>query len=382
MSESAQINHLTEKNDNIQDRIQDFLIQHNRENATITSMASDLGSRRFWRIENPHAGTSAPKSEILMHFLPSDHPNFTPGHALEDYVRLGRNLLSHNVRVPEIYEIDPQQGFCLAEDFGPLTFLKATEQPELGQSNDELTRLAARALKNIQKIEDDSLLEGLENILDSRIYGIRQTPDARPFAGHFHFIDSYCPILRDGAPEPDGLAPEYDQVWCGILDNLPPIRQGFIHLDFHFENLMLAASKNPAHGPYEAGVIDFQGAMQGPCVYDLTNLLQDARRTTDPATQKEVFDHFISDMTAEDKEAFGLWYDVMACQFHCRVIGQFIFLSKRMNKNVHLNHLPRLAHYIEENTKNIAVLKPLRQWMESYKIDMTQNAPKTLEEIL
>ena len=46
-----------------------------------------------------------------------------------------------------------------------------------------------------------------------------------------------------------------------ILDALAQQPQRFMHRDFHSRNLMLLADG-------DLGVIDFQGAMRGPCTYD------------------------------------------------------------------------------------------------------------------
>src|SRR5690606_25608265 len=45
-----------------------------------------------------------------------------------------------------------------------------------------------------------------------------------------------------------------------------------VHRDFHSRNLLLCAEGN-------LGIIDFQGAVMGPCTYDLASLLRDCYLT-------------------------------------------------------------------------------------------------------
>jgi hypothetical protein len=85
--------------------------------------------------------------------------------------------------------------------------------------------------------------------------------------------------------------------------------------------------------------------MCGPPVYDLTNLLNDARRTVDPdIIQRGKISYGIGHNECEQ-----LWYDYLSLHFHLRVIGQFIRVTVTLGKTGYLQHLPRLQTYIRNN---------------------------------
>lgn len=321
---------------------QTFLRERGRTPVSSNMLKGDLGSRQFWRLRYADG-----RSEIMMVSLPECHPNFTPGHRLEDYISLAKQLREYGLHAPEIREYDLQAQLCLIEDFGDMTFLKALDN---GYSSEDLTRAAGKVLKILQNIP----AKNLPDFMSSHI-----------MKGHKRFVDWYCPVLF-GRQMSDAFIRSYLDVWEDILASMPAPEKGFVYLDFHFGNLMLLENG-------ETGLLDFQGAMNGPVVYDLTNLLQDARRDIDQRLHDEILNIVMDGKPPEQKESFKLWYDVLACQFHCRVIGQFIKLAKLHGKSHHLEHLPRLARYIDANTQKHAVLKPLRQWLDNNDVDLTKD---------
>ena len=313
--------------------VQAFLTKAGRFPITRHNLKGDLGSRRFERLTYKDGST-----EILMVSLPASHPNFTPGHRLEDYIKIAETLKSHGLRAPEIYEFDLDSNLALMEDFGDMTFIRAIEH---GASNEELTRQAAEILEVLRNIPVDNTLP---DFMHSHI-----------IKGHKRFVDWYCPVLFGGMIDDDRIE-SFLSVWDEIFKSLPPPQNGFVYLDFHFGNLMLL--KNG-----QAGLLDFQGAMYGPQAYDITNLLQDARRDTKPQIRQAVLNETVQGMTKGEAESFRLWYDVLACHFHCRVIGQFIKLAYLHGKTGHLENLPRLERYIAENASQSDILKPLHKWL-------------------
>jgi len=161
---------------------------------------------------------------------------------------------------------------------------------------------------------------------------------------------------------------EYLSVWQGIENSLPPCPQGFLHIDYHFENLMWLPKEKGLRG---CGILDFQGAMTGPLPYDLANLLEDARVDVGAKLRRDMLARYCADMDAKEKEIFANWYRVLATQFHCRVAGQFIRLAVRDGKDRYLAHLPRVANYLKEGLKH-PVLAPLQKWFSAQKIDFAK----------
>ena len=144
--------------------------------------------------------------------------------------------------------------------------------------------------------------------------------------------------------------------------------RGFLHIDYHFENLMWVGGKQALA---RCGVLDFQGAMTGPVPYDLANLLEHARVDVPMDLRMTMMDRYCRTMSSEERETFQNWYRVLATQFHCRVIGQFIRLAVHDDKTRYLSMIPRVAGYINEGLKD-PVLAPLAQWFSDHEIDFSK----------
>jgi aminoglycoside/choline kinase family phosphotransferase len=107
--------------------------------------------------------------------------------------------------------------------------------------------------------------------------------------------------------------------------------------------------------------------MTGPFAYDIANLVEDARVTVPAARRDAMLARYMASMSAPEKEIFLVWYRVLATQFHCRVIGQFIRLAVRDGKSRYLQFIPRVADYLRAGLDD-PVLAPLRAWFDSHKI--------------
>jgi aminoglycoside/choline kinase family phosphotransferase len=309
-------------------------------------IGEDCAFRRYYRV----TGSAPPV--VLMETIPDDNEIATPGHNMRDFVKIGLYLHECGVRVPEIYEYDFESGYILLEDFGDQSFKKAA----LGSvTREQAYELAIDVLFTINnKTEPEALL--LPDYYSSHVH-----------EGRRRVVDWYMPCVRLQANS-DEVLPAYLACWEEIEASLPPCPQGFLHIDYHFENLMWLPQ---AQGNERCGVLDFQGAMAGPLPYDLANLLEDARVDVPARIRAEMISRYCQNMSAAEKDVFMRWYRVLATQFHCRVIGQFIRLALRDGKERYLAHLPRVAGYIREGLKD-PVLSPLKSFFDSYKITFTE----------
>ena len=319
----------------------DFLSRHGWAGARISPVGEDCAFRRYLRL------TRGGQTAILMEAVPDGHAIATPGHNILDFVRIGAYLRSLGLHPPEIYEADEKSGYLLLEDFGDTSFKAAMAG---GADRAELYALATDALSHLRT--------------HTRAGDI-DLPDY--YASHVHtgrrrIVDWYMPALH-GAKNPDGLVEEYLAVWDGIEKSLPPCPRGFLHIDYHVENLMWLPQ---AAGLNRCGILDFQGAMTGPLPYDLANLLEDARIDVPPEMRSAMLARYCAGMNPGEKENFENWYRVLATQFHCRVAGQFIRLAVKDGKTRYLAHLPRVAGYLREGLEH-PVLSPLKSWFFTQK---------------
>jgi aminoglycoside/choline kinase family phosphotransferase len=193
--------------------------------------------------------------------------------------------------------------------------------------------------------------------------------DSHVHKGMRRVVEWFLPAFTH-QPFDENAVADYVSVWGDIERGLTPCPQGLLHIDFHFENLMFIADGENAR--QKTGLLDFQGAMIGPLVYDLVNLLEDARVSVPQEIQREMIDLYCASMSAAEKALFMAWYRILGTQFHCRVIGQFVKLASESGKIYYLEHIPRLQSYIASALDD-PILAPLKAWFARYDIDFSQD---------
>ncbi len=319
-----------------------FLSRTGWSDATASPVGEDCAFRRYFRLEKNN------KTAILMEAIPDGNDLATPGHNMGDFVKIAKALREAGLHTPEIYDLDTEGGYILLEDFGDTSFKMAMKN---GADPKELYGLATDILVFIKDNIDPSGMD-IPRYYDSHVHTARR-----------RIIDWYLPALRQ-QQNPAGLAESYLDVWNDIEESLPPCPQGFLHIDYHVENLMWMPEKDDKD---RCGILDFQGAMIGPAPYDLANLLEDARLDMPETLRAEMLSRFCEGMSKEDKEVFENWYRVLATQFHCRVAGQFIRLAVHDGKDRYLQHLPRVLQYLKQGMEH-PVLAPLKDWCAEQEI--------------
>lgn len=289
-------------------------------------IAEDWASRRYWRL------TMGDKTRILLESLPDNHPQATPGHKIADTINIGKYLHEHGIHVAEIYDYDIENGYALLEDLGDLSFSRAINK---GTREQELYETATQVLQTIQNSYTEIPLD-LPHYKDSHVN-----------KGKRRIIDWYVPLCRGSRVE-EGAGDSFLHLFEKIEDALPACPQTFVHCDYHAENLMWLTQEK---GIARVGVLDYQGALYGPAPYDLANLLEDIRRDVSEEGKAHCFDAFTQSMTAEEKEAFAIWYKLLALQFHCRLAGQVIKIFKIKQSDRYLKYLPRIQNFIRQEIK-------------------------------
>ena len=135
-----------------------------------------------------------------------------------------------------------------------------------------------------------------------------------------------------------------------------------VHRDFHIDNLFYLP-KRKKH--WRCGLIDFQDAVLGPCVYDLVSLTQDARINVPKNLEILLVNFYKNRMKRVDLEFFTFCYKLVGIQRHLKVLGIFCRLSIRDKKHYYIKHLPRVRRLLLSNLKDDAfkdlflLLKPI-----------------------
>lgn len=327
----------------------DFLARTGWDKAHLSAVGEDSAFRRYFRLKAADG-----RSAILMEAVPDGSAYVTPGHNMKDFIRISKYMRGLGLSAPDIFEADIEEGYLLLDDFGSNSFKMALDA---GVNREELYGLATDVLKFLRENAKADDIE-LPRYYDSHVH-----------TGRRRLVDWFMPAQK-GALNQDGVVEEYLGVWDSIEQSLPPVPQGFLHIDYHFENLMWMPERK---GFERSGILDFQGAMTGPVPYDLANLLEDARVDVPKDLRDAMLDRFCAGMSAEEETNFRNWYRVLATQFHCRVLGQFIRLAVRDGKPRYMQYLPRVAGYIAEGLKD-PVLAPLKSWFDTQRVTF-ENLP-------
>ena len=315
---------------------EDFLRAHVDAEFDLIPQGQDWASRRYFRVRTPD------HTYILMEAVPDHIPTATMGHKLSAFVKVDELLRHRHIRAPEIIAKDEHEGYVLLEDFGDVSVHAALEK---GGNEHELHAAAT-----------DVLISMRDNISKDDLCDFPKYKDSYIRKGRQRIVDWYIPATR-GELNADGLVDSYLAAWDEVAAKLPPPPIGFIHGDFHAQNLMLMQNGT-------CGVLDFQDAMAGPLPYDLANLLESIRRDV----PRDIYDAMLKRYGCD--ENFMAWFRVMATQFHCRIIGQILRLAIVSGKNELIQFMPRVQNYIVEGLKD-PVLKPLADWMAEEKVDFT-----------
>lgn len=318
---------------------EEFLTRTGWIGAQLSTIGEDMAYRRYFRLENTQG-----KTAILMEAVPDGSAFVTPGHNMNDFIRISNYLRGLGLTAPQVFETDLEGGYLLLEDFGDTSFKIALAN---GVDRQDMYALATDILKFLSLNAKSGDL-ALPEYYASHVH-----------TGRRRLVDWFIPAQR-GTQNPDGLVEEYLAVWDQIEKSLPPVTQGFLHIDYHFENLMWL---HEGKGMARCGILDFQGAMNGPVPYDLANLLEDARVDVPSTLRDAMLDRFCEGMLQTEEDNFRSWYRVLATQFHCRVIGQFIRLAVRDGKTRYLQNMPRVGGYIHDALGD-PVLAPLKLWLD------------------
>lgn len=312
-----------------------FLQEHLGAVQSVTALAQDWASRHYFRVVTPS------QSYVLMEAVPDHIPTATMGHKLSAFLRIARMLHERGIHTPEIIAADEQEGFVLLEDLGD-----ETVEAALQRGADPMDIYAGAT---------DVLIAMRDNIPCNE-FDLPKYKDSYIRKGRQRIVDWYIPATRR-TMNGDDLLPSYLAAWDDVAAALPPPPLGFIHGDFHGQNLM----RLPDGG---CGVLDFQDAMWGPLPYDLANLLENIRRDV----PRDVYDAMLARYGGD--ETFMAWFRVMATQFHCRIIGQVLRLAVLSGKTELLRYMPRIQNYLIEGLKD-PVLRPLARWMGAQGVDFT-----------
>jgi aminoglycoside/choline kinase family phosphotransferase len=281
----------------------DFLSTLGWAKARKIAITPDWSPRRTFRLTRGDGATA-----ILV-----EAPTPVPGHDLNDFARLSNVLRGLGLSAPRVIGLAP--GMMLTEDFGD-------------------TPIDTPAIER----------DGYETAVDA--LAVLRTGDT---SGLTTYKDGYIyKKLSLFSSDPAWMA-----AWDKAEAALPPCPHVFSHMDYKAGNLMWLTERE---GVQRVGLIDFQAAQNAPFVYDIVNLLEDARRNVPGKAAYKA--RFKAALPPQWQSIFNDWYAVISAQFHARVLGQV-----RSIAHAAPDVAPRLEAYLRKELEHPA-LAPVRPFFK------------------
>ena len=295
--------------------------------------SSDASFRRYYR-------TNAQGISYIVMDAPPQHENV----AL--WLEVAHELRQGGVRVPEVWQVNLEQGFVLLSDFGNETLLARLQR-------EPLTRLERRlwyqrALLVLLKVQGISAQQRplYDKVLLKRELEL--------------YLEWYVKAHRQKT-----LSVSEQQLWdksCDLLiqRHLNEERV-FVHRDFHSRNLMVQDN--------ELGVLDFQDAVLGPLSYDVASLLRDAYIELGEEEQLDLLAFYWEQAKMKGIAVpidFGRFYqdfEWIGVQRHIKILGIFARLRWRDNKPQYLSAEAFLVRSLWKTCERYRELRPLGRWI-------------------
>jgi aminoglycoside/choline kinase family phosphotransferase len=123
----------------------------------------------------------------------------------------------------------------------------------------------------------------------------------------------------------------------------------FVHRDFHISNLMINKNK--------LGIIDSQDAIIGNPLYDVASVIDDVRIKLPNKLQNQLLDfyHKNSKLKNDLIQKLKNDFDILSVQRNLKILGIFVRLYKRDNKDNYLKFFPYIWTLIEKRLQNPAL---------------------------
>lgn len=344
----------------------DFLRAHGLGDAQRRPLAGDASTRSYERLT-----TADGISLIFMDQPPAvESVVCPPGATDEQRLALGYNaaarlaagsvasfvttagyLRDQRLSAPEILAHDAEQGLAVLEDLGDGLFATLIAG---GEDERALYEAAVDVQVALQKTAPPQVLarDGLEwPLLTYDRLALKVGTDT--------FLEWWPKFA--GLPEVSAAeAAEWDALWAPVFARGEAGASVFTHRDFHAQNLLWLPARD---GAARVGLLDFQDALRAHPAWDLTHLLQDARRDVSPELEAAMLDRFLAARPELDRDEFLADYRALAASNAARILGRVFARQALLGRPQYRGYMPRTWRYLERNLQDPA-LAELKAWFD------------------
>lgn len=318
------------------------------EQVKLQSMDGDASTRRYFRIKIND------RSYIVM-YLPedvhkSDEITKTGIDGELPFLQVASFLAKGGIKVPDILLSRVDERILILEDLGDDTFEKLLKK---GVEKSGLYKSAILEMVRMHKW-------AFEN----------PDPDCVCFNRSFdknlltweceHFMEWGIEALT-GIPLSWAETARLNKMFTLIVNHLTSVSQGFVHRDYQSRNLMRHDNK--------IAVIDFQDALIGPYVYDITALLRDSYVLFDDRETTFYLSYFYklrrdAGLPMESNEAFLKTFHFQTIQRKLKDAGRFVFIDRKKGNPKFLANIPRSLKYALNSMKRFPEFDDTRRLIE------------------
>jgi len=345
-----------------------FLARADLAGARREPLTGDASTRRYERL---HQVSGPPL--ILMDQPPVlETPISPPGATEAERLALGYNaaarlaagsvaafvttaayLRDHGLSAPRILAFDVDRGFAVLEDLGDGLFATLiargqAETPLYEAAVDVQVQLHAETPPDVLKVE------GLAwPLLTYDTLALKVATDT--------FLE-WWPKFAGLAPFPIDAVSEWDALWAPVWVRGEAGASVFCHRDYHAQNLLWLPARR---GPARVGLLDFQDALRAHPAWDLTHLLQDARRDVSHELEAAMLARYLRARPELDDAAFRADYRALAASNAARILGRVFARQALLGRPQYLEFMPRTWRYLERNLADPA-LGGLKAWFDRH----------------
>ena len=267
--------------------------------------------------------------------------------ATADYLR------QRGLSAPRVFAYDVAQGLAVLEDLGDGLYATLIaegqdERPLYEAAVDLQVALHAETPPDVLVVDDIRW-----PLLTYDTLALKYATDT--------FLEWWPQFAGIPAFSPEAVA-EWDALWAPVWVRGEAGASVFTHRDYHAQNLLWLPERD---GVARVGLLDFQDALRAHPAWDLTHLLQDARRDVSPELEAAMLDRYLAARPDVEREAFIADYRALAASNAARILGRVFARQALLGRRQYEAFMPRTWRYLERNLSDPA-MSALKAWFDQH----------------
>ena len=346
----------------------EFLARHGFGQARREPLSGDASTRRYERLhladgsrrifmDQPPALESAicppdatPEARVAMGYNAASR---LAAGSVAAFVAVAGYLRQRALSAPIVFAHEIEAGLAVLEDLGDGLFATLIEQ---GEAERPLYEAAVDVQAALQETPPPAVL-----VADGASWPLLSYDTLALKIGTDTFLEWWPKFT--GIPQPSAEAvAEWDALWAPVWVRGEAGATVFTHRDYHAQNLLWLPQRP---GPARVGLLDFQDAVRAHPAWDLTHLLQDARRDVSPELETAMLERFLAARPTLHHEDFMADYRALAAANAARILGRVFARQTLAGRPQYRAYMPRTWRYLERNLQD-PQLAGLKAWFDRH----------------